>query len=65
MKTGKRVLTVLLVSLLLICLSVTAFSEGENNGYCGKNGDNVSWSVENGALTISGEGGMEDYDVSS
>ena len=52
MKTGKRVLTVLLVSLLLICLSVTAFSEGENNGYCGKNGDNVSWSVENGALTI-------------
>ena len=38
--------------------TITASAEGETSGKCGKN---VSWSLKNGVLTISGTGKMTDY----
>lgn len=64
MKSSIRFFTVLLAMAILVLFSVTAFSDDVNNGYCGKDGDNLSWKIEDGVLTISGEGDMEDYDYS-
>lgn len=40
---------------LILCCAITVSAEG---GYCG---DNLSWTVENNVLTITGKGEMYDY----
>ena len=73
----KRLVSLLLAISMILSLmpvsAVTAFAEGENsgaveiiaNGNCGaeNNGANLSWKLDNnGVLTITGNGPMEDYD---
>ena len=71
MKTGKRVLSVFLVALMLLTAAPLAGFVGLElapkvkaleTGQCG---ENVYWSFDNstGALTISGTGEMGDYDA--
>ena len=75
MKTRKiRLLSALLaLAMLLALLPTAAFAEtdtvygtvsGVPSGNCGAEGNekNVTWSLENGTLTISGTGKMADYD---
>ena len=75
MKTRKlRLLSALLaLAMMLALLPTAAFAEtdtvygtvsGVPSGNCGAEGNekNVTWSLENGTLTISGTGKMADYD---
>ena len=57
----KRLLSGLLVLCLIFSLlPVSAFAdEATASGTCG---DNLTWTLQDGALTISGTGDMEDYD---
>ncbi len=53
----KKVLSVLTAVIIIIsCVSVSTFAVTE-----GKCGDNVTWRLEDGVLTISGSGAMYDY----
>ena len=56
----KRVLSILLVVCLIVSLlPVSAFAdEVDASGTCG---ENVTWTLKDGVLTISGTGAMEDY----
>lgn len=58
----KTSIFVLLMTVLCFAFAMTASAETVG-GNCGKDGDNVTWSLdtETGVLTISGEGEMEDY----
>ncbi len=43
-------------------LAVPVIASAATSGNCGANGDNVTWTLDDeGTLTISGEGDMEDY----
>ena len=57
----KRVLSILLVVCLIVSLlPVSAFAdEVDASDTCG---ENVTWTLKDGVLTISGTGAMEDYD---
>ena len=70
MKTGKRIVSILLVALLLLTAAPLAGFVGleiapkaKALAATGQCGDNVYWSFDEstGALTISGSGKMEDY----
>ena len=55
-----------LILVLTLVLSVGSVSAAEptivDSGNCGKDGSNVTWTLDsNGLLTISGEGEMADY----
>ena len=54
----KKISFVILVAMLLSVLIVPA-SAVETNGTCG---ENITWTIEDGVLTISGTGSMPDYD---
>lgn len=47
--------------LLTVCLVLSLMASAES----GKCGDNLTWTLENGTLTISGTGAMPDYTDSS
>lgn len=53
---------VLLMTLTLIPIGAPAAAATAGGQYCGKEGDNLIWSLENGTLTIGGTGEMADYD---
>ena len=57
----KRILSLVLAVLMIATLlPVSAFAdEVDASGTCG---ENVTWTLKNGVLTISGTGAMEDYD---
>ncbi len=55
----KKLFSILLVLVLLLSLMPAAQAAGERSGSCG---DGVYWRLEDGVLTISGEGGMKNYD---
>lgn len=61
-KIFKASIFVLLMTVLCLAFTMTASAE-TIGGNCGKDGDNVTWSLdtETGVLTIAGEGEMEDY----
>ncbi len=65
-KIFKTPIIALLMTVLCLAFAMTASAETVG-GNCGKDGDNVTWSLdtETGVLTISGEGEMEDYDFGS
>ena len=49
---------------LVICISLCAFASAEiiADGTCGATGDNLTWTLDDqGVLTISGEGEMQDF----
>lgn len=49
-----------LAALAAVFCCVSAFAE--TSGTCGKNGDNLTWTLDDeGTLTISGLGEMEDF----
>ena len=50
---------VLIVLALLMCVGA-AGAEVTASGTCGKNGDNLHWTLENGVMTITGTGEMAD-----
>ena len=55
----RKIVSVLLCVLLLASLlPVSAFADTTASGKCG---DNLTWTLEDGVLTISGTGEMEDY----
>ena len=55
----RKIVSVLLCVLLLASLlPVSAFADTTASGTCGKN---LTWALEDGVLTISGTGEMEDY----
>lgn len=47
--------------LLLFCISTAIVSSAAENGYCGKDGENLRWELSDGVLTISGTGEMRTY----
>ena len=57
----KKKLLTLFLAICMIC-TLLPFSALADNATSGKCGDNVTWSFENGTLTISGKGVMNDYD---
>lgn len=62
-KIGKKALSLLLA--LVLCLGlvpVSAFAAEPTSGTCG---ENVTWTLNNGVLTISGAGNMKEYDFYS
>ena len=55
----KQVLSGLLVLCLIFSLlPVSAFADTAKSGTCG---DNLTWTLQDGVLNISGTGDMEDY----
>ena len=68
MKTGKKVLSVLLSFIMLLSCCVIAFAEDAPtvvaSGDCGADGDNLRWALwSDGTLNITGDGAMADYSV--
>ena len=62
MKTRKlRLLSALLALAMLLALLPTAAFAAEDNNCGATSADKVTWSLENGTLTISGAGEMADY----
>ena len=56
------ILLFVLSALLIIPLSANA-AETVDSGICGKEGDNLAWTIDSdGTLTISGTGDMAEYD---
>ena len=55
----KKILSILLAACLIFSLlPVSAMADAAESGSCG---DNLTWALENGVLTISGTGEMENY----
>lgn len=54
----KKVISLILALTLMLSMAVTASAES-GSGTCG---DNLTWTLQNGVLTISGTGDMTDYD---
>ncbi len=63
MKKFRKLLLFAAITALLTCLLCVALSATQYSGNCGKNGNNVTWSLdtETGVLKIEGEGEMADY----
>ena len=68
----KAIAIFLAIITVLFVFPVASFAEGETeyqyptSGTCGAQGDNLQWSLDdNGKLTISGTGEMEDYGLKS
>ena len=62
----KKITFVSVLATLLLCLSLCVFASDYGNpidtGSCGKDGDNVIWTMyDSGTLVISGQGEMEDF----
>ena len=55
----KGISVFLALCLMLTLLPVSALA-GEDSGYCGVDGSNVSWNFSGSTLTLSGTGGTED-----
>ena len=59
----KKILSILLAACLIFSLlPVSAMADAAESGSCG---DNLTWKLENGVLTISGTGDMENYSTAS
>ncbi|MCD8128013.1 MAG: leucine-rich repeat protein [Oscillospiraceae bacterium] len=58
MKNIRKRLAALLVLCFVVSLAPLALADDAASGTCG---DNLTWTLEDGMLTISGEGEMEDY----
>ena len=58
----KKILLFAAIVVVLVCIACLSISAVEvASGTCGENGDNLTWTLdEDGTLTISGEGEMED-----
>lgn len=55
----KKILSILLAACLIFSLlPVSAMADAAESGACG---DNLTWTLENGVLTISGTGEMDGY----
>lgn len=63
-RNGKKVLS-LLLTLVLVLGMLPGSASAVASGTCGTDGDNITWSLENGVLTISGTGEMADYSFES
>ena len=57
----RKQITSLLLSLLMLLTLLPTAAWAEDTVHSGKCGDNLDWTLENGVLTITGTGGMDDY----
>ena len=60
----KRILSLVLVMAMVFAFvpCVAMVANAASSGTCGANGDNLTWTLDDeGTLTISGTGEMEDY----
>ena len=57
----RKQITSLLLSLLMLLTLLPTAAWAENTVHSGICGDNLDWTLENGVLTITGTGGMDDY----
>lgn len=57
-------ISVMILFLIAVSMGVYVYAE-ENEVKSGTCGDNAAWTLENGTLTISGSGAMEDYSSTS
>lgn len=57
----RKQITSLLLSLLMLLTLLPTAAWAENAVHSGTCGDNLDWTLENGVLTITGTGGMDDY----
>lgn len=66
MKAEKRIISMVLVLVMLLCtMPITASAEQRivDSGECGTDGDNVLWTLyDDGELEVSGSGEMKNYD---
>ncbi|MCD8389280.1 MAG: leucine-rich repeat domain-containing protein, partial [Oscillospiraceae bacterium] len=58
MKNIRKRLAVLLVLCFVVSLAPLALADDATGGTCG---ENATWTLEDGVLTISGTGAMQDY----
>lgn len=69
MKTTKKLTAIIMcIAMILTAIPMAAFAADERpvveTGFCGENGENLTWTLyDDGELVISGEGGMDWYDV--
>ena len=62
MRTQRKLLALLIAIILAMSVfPITALADGETNGECGAEGNNVTWKVEDDTLIISGSGAMADF----
>ncbi|MBQ5969670.1 MAG: leucine-rich repeat domain-containing protein [Clostridia bacterium] len=62
MKRARLFWWLLVVTAAMALFAVSASAEIVDSGTCGKNGDNVTWTLDSdGTLTIQGTGEMKDY----
>ncbi len=63
----KRKLLILLAAfIVMLALPAVANAQIIDSGECGKDGDNLTWTLDDaGIFTVSGEGEMKDYEVYS
>ncbi len=66
-KTLKKTLSIILTVLMIVTTVPFAFAADiVDSGECGADGDNLTWTLDaDGTLTISGEGAMADYHLST
>lgn len=57
----RKQITSLLLSLLMLLTLLPTAAWAEDAVHSGTCGDNLDWTLENGVLTITGTGGMDDY----
>ena len=57
----RKQITSLLLSLLMLLTLLPTAAWAEDTVHSGTCGDNLDWTLENGVLTITGTGGMDDY----
>ena len=60
MKKLSKILSAILTAIMLLAMLPAGVAAHADSGTCG---DNLTWTLENGVLTISGTGQMWDYDI--
>ena len=59
----RLILCVFVIASCLLALHTAAFAD--DSGFCGADGDNLSWRFEKNALYITGKGPMADYSAAT
>ncbi len=61
----KRILSLFVIFVMLLAVCPAYAAEEQNANFSGKLGDDILWTVEDGVMTISGQGSTYDFEKSS